>query len=221
MGFAKKSRREAQAAQVAALNQQNQILQHTQQQNAQYQQGFDTRNAGVIKIRDRGNKFLDDYSKGTDIADLIPASVKMAQQTSDTVKNTITAAGRQGDASQLRGDKSYQDKLNSSLSAKLGKGMAAINDERLHSEVGQQTENVFNASNFLNSDAQAGLGLNTQAFGMANSIFSNATTRREMEIQRSNIMMNNLMQGLSGGVQGFLTATGAGGAFSAGGAFGG
>lgn len=215
MGFNKKARREATAQQQAAFQQQQTAFQTAQQQAQAYQGNFDKRNQAIIGIRDSGDSFLNKYRAGTDISELIPASVKLGQQSSDTIKNTMQAAGRMGDASQLHSDGNYQNKLNSLTSARLGRGLAAVNDERLHNEVGQQTENVFNASQFLNADAQTGLNLNSQLFGMTNTIWQNATTRRNMEIQVANQAFSNLMQGIQTGVGV------ASGFFGAGGMFGG
>lgn len=207
----KSARREASAQQQSAYKQQQAAYQTAQTQATAYQNDFTKRNAAITGIRDYGQQFLDRYHKGTDISELIPASVKYTQQAADTVKNTIQAAGRMGDSSQLHSDSNYQNKLNSVMGAKLGRGMAAINDERLNNEVGQQTENVFNASNFLNADAQAGLNLNSQMFNMSNAIWQNATTRRNMEIQVGQQAFGNLMQGIqvaTGIASGFFGAGG-------------
>lgn len=220
MGFNKKARKEATAQQQAMFAQQQKA--YTDSQNAfnAYNSNFDKRNASIISLRDRGSNFLDRYSKGTDISELIPSSVKTGQMASDTVKNTIQAAGGIGDSSQLPKDAGYQQKLNSVMGANMARGLAQVNEAALQGEVGQQTENVFNASQFLNADAGTGLNLNNQIFNMSNTLWQNATTRRQMEIDVSNQAFGKMMQGLQFGVGIASGGLGAGGMFGAGGAFG-
>jgi hypothetical protein len=204
MGFNRAARREAAAQQEAARRQQQAAHDRASAQATEYQASFNKRNAGIIDIRDRGISFLDRYSKGRDINELIPASIANSQAAADTVRNTMSAAGRMGDASQLPNDAGYQSRLNSVMGASLGRGLAAINDQRLASEVGQQTSNVASASSFLNADSQAGLGLNNTLFSMTDTIWQNATTRRDMEIRVAQQAFGNMMSVVSAGV-GFAT----------------
>jgi hypothetical protein len=225
MGFNKAAKREAAAQQAAAYAQQQAQFGEAQRQAREYQQSFNTRNAGIINLRDTGNAWLGKYGRGVDINELLPAQVALGQQASDTVKATVAAQGRMGDASQLPNDAGYHDKLNHVMGARLGKGMAAINADYLNSEHQGVKEDVFNATQLLNQDSQAGLGLNNQLFGMTESIWNNATTRRKMEIEVAQQSMGNLMGLVQMGVgaaSGFLGAftSGRGQAGTAGGSGG-
>lgn len=211
MGFNGRARRGAAAQQQAAYAQQQAAFQHAQQQNTEYQNNFNTRNASIIDIRNRGTQFLSRYNRGTDVSELIPASIKTGQQAADTTRATVQAMGRMGDASQLPNDSGYQSKLNSIMGARLGRGLAAVNEAALQGEVGNQTQNVFNASQFLNQDSQVGLNLNNQTFDMTNTIWQNAFSRRQFEQQVAQQSFSNLMSGIQAGVgvaSGFFGAGG-------------
>lgn len=215
MGFARKSNREAQAAQVAALNQQNAILAQQQAAASAYRDGYATRNAGITALQSYATNFLDRYHKGEDISTLMPTSVENAQKSADAAKYTMQAASRQGDASQLPKDSGYQRKLEATTTARLGRALATINDNALHGEVDSNRDILMNTTNMLNADQQAGMGLYSQSFGMAQGVFNSATTRRQMEQARAAAMNNMLFQGISGGLQGLLGAF-TGGMFSGG-----
>lgn len=207
MGFNGAAKKEAAAQQAQAYAAQQAAYAKAQADAAAYQSTSATRNAGVIGIRDYANSFLDKFHKGTDISQLIPSYLKVGQQASDTVKNTMTQASRMGDSSQLPTDQGYQQKLNSVTTSNLGRNLAAINEGVLSDEVSNQTGNSFNATNFLNADAQVGLNQDTNLFGMTDTIWHNATTRREMEIQVAQQAMGNLMGWVSmglGAATGFL-----------------
>lgn len=209
MGFGSNSRKQAQQQQLQAMQQQQQAFQNAQAQAQQYQSNFNTRNAGILGLQTSAQNWLRRYEKGADVASLNPAFVKNAQETADSVQKTMMVANRLGNNAMVKGDAGYQNKLNSVASRNIAKGLAQLNEQGLMSELDNQRGILMDTSNFLNADSRAGLSLNSELFSMTNSLFNNATTRRQMEIQRSNMMMGNFMQFLSGGIStGLQLATG-------------
>jgi hypothetical protein len=223
MGFGKKSRREAKAAQEAAMRQQQAAYAAAQQQVQAYQQSSAARNAPIIALQKGSQDWMNRFNKGTDVADLNPAFAKNAQESADAVMNSMNYASNFGDTATHGGgaDKNFQEKARSVAQRNIAKGVARLNMQGLENELQSNRGILMDTTNFLNSDARAGVGMSGDLFGMTNSIFNAATTKRKMEMERSNMMMQNMMGLISGGVQGFMAATGAGGMFGAGGAFGG
>jgi len=210
MGFARKSRKEAQTAQVNALARQNEILAESQRQAREYHATSATRNAPIIGLQQDANAWLGRYKRGEDVASLNPALAKTLLNTSNQYTNTLKyATGKLGDTSG-QGDAGHQAKLLNVTTRELGKGAAALNMQGLENERANQTGIVMDTTSFLNADAQAGFGMQSQLGAMASSIFQNATTRRQMEIDRSNAMMANTMSFISGGVNAGLRAYGMG-----------
>lgn len=183
-----------------------------------YQASAAKRNAGVQALQDNAVGYLNRYNKGEDVASLNPAFARHAQESAQAVQSTMNVAQGLGDTAthSLSKDAGYQSKLNSVASRNIAKGLAGMNMQALEGEVQNQRGIVMDTSNFLNSDARAGFGMTSDIAGMAGNYFNSATTRRQMEMNRSNMMMNNLMQGISGGVTGALTAFGVGGFGNAG-----
>lgn len=216
MGFAKKSRREAQQQQLQAMQMQRHAYDDAQRRFSEYQNSFNTRNAPVIGLQTSAQNWLNRYGRGEDIASLNPTLARNAQMSANQVGQTMRFASKLGD--RRVGDADYQAKLNSLSTREISKGLAMLNEEGLLSELQSQRGILMDTSNFLNADARAGLGLSSELFNMTNSIFNNATTRRQMEIQRSNMMMQNFMGFLSTGIQAGLgiASLGASSAVSAG-----
>lgn len=182
---------------------------HEQQQ---YQASSATRNAPIRELQANAQSWLARYNKGEDVASLNPAFARHAQESANAVTNSMNYASSTGDTATFGGgDKGYQDKLRSVASRNIAKGLAGMNMQALEGELQNNRGIVMDTTNFLNADARAGFGMSSDLFGMTNSIFNAATTKRQMEIQRSNQMMNNLMSAVSGGATGFLTAMGWGG----------
>lgn len=209
MGFGKKSRKEAKRQQEEAMAMQRQAYADSQRMAEEYRNSFNTRNAGILGLQSQATKWLEGYNSGTDVSKLNPAFAKYAQETANQVQSTMQVANRLGD--RMGGDKDYQSKLNSLASRNIAKGLAQVNEEGLMAELNNQRGILMDSSNFLNNDSRAGFGMQSELFGMTNSIFNNATTKRNMEIARSNMMMNNLMQGISGGISAFASLGGFGG----------
>jgi hypothetical protein len=216
MGFGRKSRKEAQTAQVNALNQQNAILAEGQRQAAEYRASSSTRNAPMIQMQADATAFLNKYKKGEDVSTLNPALAQTLNNAANQTTNTLKyATAKLGDTSG-QGDAGHQQKLLNVTQRKLGQGVAALNMQGLQDEVGNQRGIAMDTTNFLNADAQAGFGMQGQLSSMASSVFQNATTRRQMEIQRSNQMMGNLMGFVNGGLSAVFGG-GLGGIFGGGG----
>lgn len=220
MGFGKKSRREAKAGQEAALRQQQQAFEETQRLSKLYREGFEKRNAGIIAMQERANRWLADYDKGVDVAKLNPALANTLRDTADIMTRTTQVANRIGNNALVRGDKGFQNKLQSVAQRDMFKNMAIANEQGLMEERGNQTNIAMQTSQFLNQDTMAGIGLQNDVFNQSNALFGNWTTKRNIEIARGNMMTNMLMQGIMGGVSGFATAGGAKGLWATGGVFG-
>lgn len=209
MGFAKKSRKEAKRRQEEAMAMQRQAYADSQRMAQEYQNSFNTRNAGILGLQKQATDWLANYNAGTDVSKLNPAFAKYAQETAGQVQSTMQVANRLGD--RMGGDKDYQAKLNSLATRNIASQLAGLQEQSLMSELNNQRGILMDTSNFLNQDSRAGFGMQSELFGMTNSIFNNATTKRNMEIQRSNMMMNNLMQGIAGGISAFSAVGGFGG----------
>lgn len=218
MGFGKKSRKEAQQQQVQAMALQQEAYHNAQAQQQAYQASAEVRNAPIRALQGQATNWLNRYEKGEDVAKLNPAFARHAQESANAVQSTLNVAQGLGDTAthSTTKDAGFQAKLNSVASRNIAKGLAGMNMQALEGELQNNRGIVMDTTNFLNSDARAGFGMTSDLFGMTNQIFNSATTRRQMEMQRSNMMMNNLMQGISGGVTGALTAFGVGGFGNAG-----
>lgn len=212
MGFGNKSRKEAKAQQEAAMRQQQAQYDAYMRQVNEYNNSFNTRNAGLIAMRDSASSWLNRFNKGEDVAKLNPAFAKNALAAAETTKKTMQFASKLGDNSTMgvRGDADYQAKLRSSAEADVSKGLAFQNMQGLQDELGNQRGILMDSTNVLNSDSRAGVGMSAEGFNMTNSIFNNATTKRQMEIARSQAMMSNFMGFLGMGVQAFGMAASGG-----------
>lgn len=220
MGFGRKSRKEAQKAQVDALNQQNAILKESQRIAKEYRDSYSTRNAGVIKMNEGANNYLGRFAKGEDVASLNPALAQTLTNSANQTMNTLKyATSKLGDTSG-QGDAGYQNKLLNVTQRQLGKATAAMNMQGLENEVANQRGIALDTANMLNADQRAGFGMQSDISGMASNVFNSATQRRQIEIQRSNQMMGNLMGAISGGFSGMMSAW-SGGLFGLGGSGGG
>lgn len=209
MGFAKKSRKEAKRQQEEALALQRQAYADAQRMAQEYQRSFNTRNAGIINLQNQATNWLERYNKGEDVAKLNPAFARYAQDTANQVQSTMQVANRLGD--RMGGDKDYQAKLNSLATRDIARNLAQLNEEGLLTELNSQRGILMDTTNFLNADSRAGFGMGSELFGMTNSLFANATTKRNMEIQRSNMLMDNFMRGIAGGINAFASVGGFGG----------
>lgn len=209
MSFGGKSRREAQQAQVEALRRQNAILDQQDAWAQEYRRNFDTRNAGIISLQKSTQNWLNRYEKGADVSTLNPARVMANQQAADQVVNTMRTASKLGDR-QLGGDADYQAKLNAVSTSRIGQGLARLNEAGLVNELNSRRGILMDTSAYLASDERAGFGLGSEVFNMSNAIFQNATTRRQMEMQRSQLAMGMFTSLLSGGLAGFSSVMSAG-----------
>jgi hypothetical protein len=211
MGFGNKSRKEAKAAQEASLALQRQQFDAQNSRLHEYENSFATRNAGVIQQRDKSQNWLGRFEKGEDVSSLNPAFAKTAQESADAVTNSMQFAGKLGDNAthNAGGDADYQAKLRSVSQRKIAGGVAQLNMGALQDEVANQRGILMDTSNFLNADSRAAFGMGGQVFDYTSTMFNNATTKRQMEMNRSNMMMGNLMGLISGGIQGGMKAFGA------------
>lgn len=200
MSFNKKARQEAAAQQAQMFAQQQAIFAAQQAKEKAYNDSFDKRNAGIIQLRGEALNWHNRYEKGTDVADLLPADMKIHQQAADTVRNTMTMARGMGDSSQLPRDADYQAKLSHVASARLGTGLAAIASDRLSNRDAETRQTISQSESYLNTDRQAGFQMGGQIFQMADNLWQNATTRRQMEVQIAQQAMGNLMNWVSVGV---------------------
>ncbi len=221
MGFAKKSRKAAKAGQEQALRDQQASFALSQQMAQDYNQGFEKRNAAMIALQTRAQSWLDSYDKGTDVSKLNPALAQTLMDAANVNMRTTQVVNRMGNNALVKGDKGYQQKLSSLAQRQMFRDMGALNEQGLMTERANQTGILMDSSNFLNSDRMSAFNMQSGVFGQSNSIFNNWTSKRNMEIARGNAMNNMLMQGVMGGVSGFITAGSAGGMFGAKGLFGG
>lgn len=181
---------------------------HAQRKDVEeYKKSSAQRNQHVAGLQKTAAEFLEKHRKGVDVTQLNPAFSQTALQASDAVKNTMRAARNIGDGAKGGGDANYQAKLDSVASREISRGLGRANVEGLMSEVNNQRGILMDTSNFLNQDAMAGLNMGAGVFNMTSTMFQAATAKREMEMARSNAMMNNLFGFISGGVNGLVTAT--------------
>lgn len=200
MGFNGKAQKEAAKQQAEAMKMQMKAYEDSKQMFDQYRQGFTQRNASVIAQNQKAGNWLDMYNKGTDISKLNPALVQNGQIAANQVKQTMNFANKLGD--RRGGDADFQAKLNSVSSREIAKGLAAMNEAGLMDELNSQRAISMDTSAFLNQDAQAGLGLQSNLFGMTGQIFQSASTRRQQEIQKAQMAMSAVMGLISGGISG-------------------
>lgn len=207
-GFGKKSRREAKQAQEASMRQQQQLFEQTQSMFRDYQAGFDKRNAGIMALQSRAQKWLDDYDRGVDVAKLNPALAKTLMDSANITTRTMQVANQVGNRAMVQGDKGFQQKLNSLAQRQMYRDMASLNEQGLMAERANQTGIMMDTSNFLNSDRMAGMNLQGNLFGMGNSLVGMYTNKYNQEVARSNAMFNNMMGLISGGVGAFTSIAG-------------
>lgn len=209
MGFGGKSRKQAQQAQIAALNQQNVLLDSQRKLAEDYRANFAVRNKGILDLQSKATGWLNRYEKGADVASLNPARVMANQQAADQVMSTMKVASKLGDR-QAGGDADYQARLNSTATANIGKGLARLNEAGLVEELGNQRGILMDTSAYLSADEKSGFSMGSEVFNMSNSIFQNATTRRQMEMQRSQMALKMFTDVLGAGVGAFSSVMGAG-----------
>lgn len=209
--FAKKSRKQ-ESQNLQAIRQQELELARQQRADAEaYRQAFDKRNAGLITLQNYATDWLDRYSRGVDVADLNPALNSTLMATAANVTKSMQFANKLGNNAMVKGDRSYQDKLNSVATREIYKNAAQMNEMGLLQERANQTGILAQTTNALNADRMAGLGLYNQSSGMNAQAFDMTNTLYQNAVARSNMMTNMLFQGIGGGLSAFSMAGGFGG----------
>lgn len=203
MGFGSKSRKQAQQAQVNALNEQTRIQRQYMNMINQYNSEYDTRNADIIDLNRRVGDRIEQFERGEDITKIYPLISNTLTQGADAVRKTMDFTQGLGTNAYDQQDDRYQQKLRSVGERQIASNLASAIVSGVLGERDRDTGLLMDTSNYLSADKRAGYGLVGQGFQMSSNIFNNATTRRQMEMQRSNMMMGNLMSFISGGLSGF------------------
>lgn len=203
MGFNKKERREAKAQQEEALRLQRQQYLDQQKFLNQILANRDKQNEGVIALHNRAKNWLNRYEKGEDVMSLNPAFAKYSQETADAVQKSNMVANKLGD--RMGGSGDYRAKLSSVSSRDIAKSLARLNEEGLIRELDNQRNILMDTSAYLGNDDYTKFSMFSDLGSIANSIFQNATTKRQMAIQVGQQAMGNML-GLINGIVGGATA---------------
>lgn len=206
MSFNNKGQKEALAQQKESMALQKQVYNDSSKMFADYRKDYDTRNKAVIGMQGDAQNWLKRYGKGEDVSSLNPAFAKNSQESANQIKATMTAASKLGD--RRGGDSDYQAKLQNVAGREIAKYNSQLNEASLMDELNSNRGIAMDTSAFLNQDAQAGLGLQSQLFGMTGQLFNSASQRRQMEIQKAQASMQMLTGLISGGITGAFGAYG-------------
>lgn len=210
MGFGKKSRKEAKRQQEEAYRRQQRQADQYDAMTQAYRNNFDKRNEYIIGLNERSGQRIEQFDRGEDITRIYPLLANTLTQGANAVRNTMDYTSGLGTNAYAQQDERYLQKLKSVAGRDISKALATAMVQGTNAERDRDTNLLMETSQYLNADRMAGFGLANNSFNMANTMFGNATTKRQMEIQRSNAMMGNLMNIIGGGLSGFSMAGGFG-----------
>ena len=207
MGVGGNARKQAQANQNQAY--QNQLL-ATQKAEADaqaYKANFNTRNAGIIGLQQRSQGRLNRLEKGDDIGSIYNVLGNTLTEGADAVKQTMGYTQGLGTNALAQQDSRYNQKLQSVAQRQIASQMGRSLVGGVLGERDRDTGIVMDTSNYLSGDERYGLGMNQQNVSNYGSLFGNASTIRQMEMQRAQMAWSQ-MQGILSGASGLMSGLG-------------
>lgn len=193
MGFAKKSRKAAQAREKQAFDDMRASTQTAEKARQDYMNQFAERNKGMIGMQESAFGRIRGFETGQDIGQRMAGMHSALRAGAQGVMNAQRLTSGMGTNALAQQDPRYAMKLqsiaNRNIASQIGGALAEQSANMYQQDIGT----AMGASQFLNADRLAGVSGLNEAVQNYGNLGNFASRIRQTEIARSQAIFNNIM----------------------------